>query len=108
MIEYLKANYVAIAWRLLYVLRWAAFLFYLEGWRQALYVIPFDLVDGFVGMPGRWWELVAVLCAIPVGLAIAQWVIAGRINGKVFLPWTRLPNAQGIERGNRASALDEG
>ena len=90
MIEYLKANYVAIGWRLFYVLRWYAFLIYLEAWRHVLFVIPFGLVDGFVGMPVHWWELLFSVCAIPAGLAIAQWIIWGRINGKVFLPWQKL------------------
>lgn len=85
MSEYLKANKEAIGERLFFLFRWAVFLLYLNFLRFILFAGPYS--DRWFGL--GFWKQVGAWAAIPVMLAVAQWVIYGRVNMKAFLPWKK-------------------
>ena len=86
MIDYLKANYQPMGWRLLYVCRWALFLFWLETLRFILFTGPAS--SNWFG--STFWEQLAGWAGLIVGIEIAQWVLVGYVRLKGLLPWTKL------------------
>ena len=86
MIDYMKANYRPVGWRLLYVCRWALFLLWLEGFRFILFSGPAS--SNWFG--GLFWEQLAGWTLPVVGIAIAQWIFIGDVRLKVLLPWKKL------------------
>lgn len=85
MIDYMKANYRPVGWRLLYVCRWALFLGWLEGLRFILFSSPAS--SGWNEFGGLIW---VQLAGPVVVFAIAQWILIGDVRLKVLLPWTKL------------------
>ena len=85
-IDYMKANYRPVGWRLLYVFRWALFLGWLEGIRFILFSSPYSS-NWFSGM---FWLSLAGWAGPVVGFAIAQWILIGDVRLKVLLPWKKL------------------
>ena len=85
MIDYMKANYRPVGWRLLYVCRWALFLGWLEGLRFILFSSPAS--SGWNEFGGLIW---VQLAGPVVVFAIAQWILIGDVRLKVLLPWKKL------------------
>ena len=85
-IDYMKANYRLVGWRLLFVCRWALFLGWLEGFRFILFSGPAS--SNWFG--GLFWEQLASWTLPVVGIAIAQWIFIGDVRLKVLLPWKKL------------------
>jgi hypothetical protein len=83
-IDYMKANYRPVGWRLLYVCRWALFLvWFLAGWALGSDASRFSEVPMF------WLSLFGWAGPVVV-FAIAQWILIGDVRLKVLLPWKKL------------------
>jgi hypothetical protein len=85
-IDYMKANYRLVGWRLLYVCRWALFLLWSYSFWFILFIGPAS--NNWFG--GLFWEQLAGWAGPVVGIAIAQWVLVGYVRLKILLPWTKL------------------